>query len=259
MQLPKQVPLLRGSYIFVLLGLMGSPLGLYAIHLLSPSDIQPPRRVPSNIAWTEATVAEASHGDAVRGLFISSRCARCHGQEGFSANASIPNLAGIDKLAIWKQLVDFRDGKRLSSIMNSVAEELQPRDYADLAAYYSTLPAYPDPGDTRAFPEQPPDSSHPAVAARLVNLGDGSRGIPPCQVCHGPSGYKPGAPSLVNQNSTYISEELEKFAKGDRANDINIPMRSIAGSLSKDEMQALGDYYGSGLGALPASSSGRIR
>ncbi|MGB8063540.1 MAG: hypothetical protein WCF26_16720 [Candidatus Sulfotelmatobacter sp.] len=142
--------------------------------------------------------------------------------------------------------------------MNAVASELQTRDYADLAAYYSMLPTYPDAGDTRAFPELLP-STQTIAAARLVAFGDGARGIPPCQVCHGPIGRKLGAPSLVAQNSTYVQEQLEDFAKGSRSNDIDMPMRSIAGSLTEEERQGVAAYYGSGLGNLPGSPSDTSR
>lgn len=237
---------------------LGSPLAVCGIYVLNTANAQPPLRIPSNVAWTDETLAEASHGDAVRGFLIANRCARCHGREGFSANAAIPNLAGLDRLVIWKQLNDFRDRKRTSRIMNAVASELQTRDYADLAAYYSMLPTYPDAGDTRAFPELLP-STQTIAAARLVAFGDGARGIPPCQVCHGPICRKLGAPSLVAQNSTYVQEQLEDFAKGSRSNDIDMPMRSIAGSLTEEERQGVAAYYGSGLGNLPGSPSDTSR
>jgi len=244
---------IRGVRNLAALCVLGSPLAVYGIYALNTANPQPPLRIPSNVAWTDETIAEASHGNAVRGFLIADRCARCHGREGFSASAAIPNLAGLDRLAIWKQLNDFRDDKRRSKIMNVVANELETKDYADLAAYYSMLPTYPDAGDTRAFPEPPP-STQTGAGARLVAFGDGTRGIPPCQVCHGPLGHKLGAPSLVAQNSTYIQEQLEDFAKGDRSNDINMPMRSIASSLTEEERQALAAYYGSGLGNLSGSA-----
>jgi cytochrome c553 len=251
-------PLISGVSVLLSLCILGSPLALYGLYLLD-SNAQPPLRVPSNVAWSEKTIATASGGNAVRGLVIATRCARCHGQEGFSAKPEIPNLAGLDKLVIWKQLNDFRDHKRTSVIMNAVAGDLEAKDFADLAAFYSLLPVYPDPGDTRAFPGVLPASSPSLAAARLVTLGDGTRGVPPCQSCHGPSGHKIGAPSLITQNSTYIRDQLQKFAEGDRSNDINMPMRSIAGVLTDQEKQALADYYGSGLGSLPASTSGPSR
>ena len=232
---------------------LGSPLAVHRIHILNTANAQPPLRIPSNVAWTDDTIAEASHGDAVRGFLIADRCARCHGREGFSASAEIPNLAGLDRLVIWKQLNDFRDRKRKSKVMDTVASELETRDYADLAAYYSMLPTYPDAGDTRAFPELA--STQTIAAARLVAFGDGARGIPPCQVCHGPIGYKLGAPSLLAQNSTYVQDQLEDFANGNRSNDIDMPMRSIAGSLTEEERLALAAYYGSGLGKVSGNRS----
>jgi cytochrome c553 len=137
--------------------------------------------------------------------------------------------------------------------MNPIAESLSPRDVADVVAYYAKLPAFGDPHDKRIFPQSRPDPGRAGIASRLVSFGDGERGIPPCQACHGPVGYRPGAPLLVNQNAEYVLNQLEAFASGGRANDINMPMRTIAGLLTEDERHALAEYYGAGLGLEPAS------
>jgi len=86
------------------------------------------------------------------------------------------------------------------------------------------------------------------MAIELILFGDGRRGIPPCQACHGPAGSVKGAPSLTTQNAAYLLEQLNHFAKGDRANDINVRMRSIARQLTDQEKKALAEYYGAGLG-----------
>jgi len=211
--------------------------------------------IPSNVAWTQATLEVASSGDPFRGLLLARRCDHCHGSEGFSSNPTIPNLAAMDNLTIWKQLDDFRSDTRTSLEMRAIASELSSQDSADLAAYYSMLPISPDPEDKRAFPQASPGPAEAAVAARLVTLGDGQRGIPPCQACHGPVGYVRGAPSLATQNGAYIRSQLEGFAGGLRTNDINMPMRSIAKRLKEEERQALADYYGAGLGMLPAGAT----
>lgn len=203
-------------------------------------------RVPSNVAWTAETIAMASSGDALRGLLIGRRCDRCHGYEGFSSSASTPNLAGMDRLVVWKQLDDFRSSRRSSSVMQPIASSLSPQDSADVAAYYFMMPTLPDPQDQRAFPQPVPDSRHQSLAMRLITAGDGSRGLPPCQACHGPVGWVTGAPSLANQNATYLLEQLEAFASGKRANDINLRMRSIAARLTEEERQALAELYGAG-------------
>ncbi len=218
---------------------------------------QPPLRTPTNIAWTDSTVAFASSGDAFRGLVLSRRCERCHGVEGFSPSPAIPNLAGMDKLAFWKQLEDFRDGKRTSAVMLTVSSLLSRQDGADLAAYYAMLPQTADPSDTRGFPQALANQTHAAVAARLISQGDVSRGIPPCQDCHGPVAYVRGAPSLISQNGAYILNELENFGNRGRGNDINLRMREISRLLSEDERRAIADYYGAGYGLFPVGSGAK--
>lgn len=230
---------------------------LAASALLLQAGDHPPDQVPSNVAWTPETIAAASAGDAFRGLLLAKRCGHCHGDEGFSARASTPNLAGLNKLAIWKQLEDFRTQKRLSHAMDPIAASLSPRDEADVVAYFSKLPVFTDPQDNRAFPQSRPDQGHAAIATHLVSFGDGERGIPPCQACHGPVAYRPGVPSLMTQNADYILTQLEAFANGTRANDINEPMRTIAALLTKEERQALAEYYGSGLGLQTGSSTAK--
>jgi cytochrome c553 len=213
-----------------------------------------PERIPSLVTWSQETIAAASAGDAFRGMLLARRCDHCHGAEGFTALASTPNLAGIDKLAMWKQLEDFRTHKRLSHTMGPIAESLSARDVADVVAYYAKLPVFADPRDNRAFPQPQPDSRNASVASRLISFGDGERGIPPCQACHGPVAYRVGVPSLANQNADYVLNQLDAFANRTRTNDINEPMRTIAELLSEDERHALAEYYGSGLGLQPGSS-----
>ena len=211
-------------------------------------------RVPSYVEWTPQTTAAASAGDAFRGSLLAKRCEHCHGDEGFSQTAATPNLAGMDKLAVWKQLQDFRSGSRSSRVMNPIAQSLAARDVADLVAYYSRLPVFADFQDNRAFPEARPDDGHISMASRLIKFGDGDRGIPPCDACHGPIAYRPGVPSLMTQNADYVVDQLQAFAMGKRANDINEPMRTIAGLLTEEERHALAEYYGAGLGMQGTSS-----
>jgi cytochrome c553 len=215
--------------------------------LMGSDDSEPPVRVPSNVAWTAETIARAYSGNALRGLLIARRCDRCHGYEGFSSNPAVPNLAAMDRLVVWKQLDDFRSGKRNSHVMQPIANSLSWQDSADVAAYYWLMPIFPDPRDERAFPQPLSDPRLEAVAVRLITTGDGSRGLPPCQACHGSIGWVTGAPSLATQNATYLLEQIEAFATGQRRNDINMRMRSIAVQLTEDERHALAESYGAGL------------
>ena len=229
--------------------------GLIASSIFLQAWENPPDRVPSNVAWTAETMAAASRGDAFRGMLLAKRCDHCHGAEGFSPVASTPNLAAMDKLASWKQLEDFRTHKRRSRAMEPIAESLMAGDAADVVAYYAELPVFNDPQDNRIFPQSRPDPSYDVIASRLVSFGDGERGIPPCQACHGPVAYRTGAPSLATQNADYLLNQLEAFANRTRANDVNMPMRTIAALLTEEERRALAEYYGSGLGLEPAGAT----
>ena len=213
-----------------------------------------PDHIPSYVAWTPETITSASNGDAFRGMLLAKRCNHCHGEEGFSPKASTPNLAGMNKLAMWKQLEDFRSRKRLSLAMGPIAQSLSARDVVDVVAYFAALPLFSDPLDDRVFPQSRTAAGQDTVASRLITFGDGERGIPPCQSCHGPVAYRTGVPSLATQNADYLLNQLEAFANGTRANDINEPMRTIASLLTGEERRALAEYYGSGRGLQSASS-----
>lgn len=230
-------------------------VALFAVALLvsgndsptPPANSAPPIRIPSHVAWTEETLTIISRGDAFHGLLLARRCNHCHGEDGFSSVPAFPNLAGLDRLSFWKQMQDFRSGKRASPLMQTIAEGLSRRDSADLAAYYALLPTASDPLEKRAFPQPMQDPSG-VMAIRLIVFGDGQRGIPPCQSCHGPVSYVKGAPPLAAQNGNYLAEQLDHFSNGSRTNDINVRMRSVAMQLTGDEKAALSEYYGAGLG-----------
>ncbi len=214
----------------------------------TPANLEPPVRIPSNVAWTADTLKIISRGDAFRGLLLGRRCDHCHGEEGFSSVAAFPNLAGMDRLSFWKQMEDFRSGKRSSPAMEPIAQGFSERDAADLAAYFAMLPTATDSQDNRAFPQAMHDSARARMAIRLIVFGDGQRGIPPCQSCHGPVNSVKGAPPLANQNGDYLEQQLEYFSNGFRSNDINVRMRSVARQLTAEEKTAVSEYYGAGLG-----------
>ena len=252
---PSQSPHLRpggrwfGQWFGTLLALLATAVLLSGrVSSAQSENSEPPIRVPSNVAWTQDTLALISAGDAFRGLLLARRCNHCHGEEGFSSVPAFPNLAGVDRLSFWKQMQDFRSGKRTSPVMQAIAEGFSARSAADLAAYYAMLPTASDPQDNRAFPQPMHDSSRATTAIRLIVFGDGQRGIPPCQSCHGPVSYVNGAPPLATQNGNYLEQQLELFSTGNRANDINVRMRSIARQLTAEEKTALSEYYGAGHG-----------
>jgi cytochrome c553 len=201
----------------------------------------PPLRTPSRIAWTSSTLGQIRAGNAQHGSFIALNCTACHDEGGGSKSTFIPILAGMDPAVIFKQLDDYRSGKRLWGVMGAIAKALSTQDSADVAAYFAVRPkglvAIARGGSLHAKAES--DS-----ARRLAFIGDEQRGIPPCTACHGPNGYKIGAPPLAGQHVAYIERQLAAFAQGLRQNDINEQMRAIARQLTPSEMHALAAFYG---------------
>jgi cytochrome c553 len=217
------------------------------------SNPQPALRIPTDVAWTTATLDQIRRGDAERGAHVALNCVACH--EGTAANPAhlIPTLDGMDAASIFKQLADYRSGKRLWGVMGAIAKALSIQDSADVATYFATRTGQlqanlPEriPQGGRAFQQSDP-------AARLVFAGDPRRGIAPCSACHGPGGFRLGAPPLTGQYAAYIERQLGSFAQGIRHNDIYEQMRAIARQLTPDEMKALAEFYGKPKSTLVAT------
>ena len=214
----------------------------FHIHGKGFNTIQPPPKIPTYIAWTEATIRQAAAGDRKNGEFIATNCTACHGEKGLSTQPWIPSLAGLDPLVQCKQLDDFRSGTRLSGPMSAIAQTLTPQQCADVSAYFASLTGLPENRGERT-PRQNSSYRNPDPVQRLIYAGDPKRSIAACASCHGPGGYRIGTPALAKQNALYIEQQLQAFAQGMRANDMDMPMRTIAGALTESEIQALAQAY----------------
>ena len=208
---------------------------------------QPPLRTATLVAWTRDTLDQIAAGKAKDGAFVAINCTPCHGEGGVSTQELIPTLAGMDSAVIYKQLDDYRSGKRLSGVMNAIGKALSVKDSVNVASYYAARPG----GLPQVIGLRVPrggrslQQTNPAI--RLVFAGDPARGIAPCSACHGPGGYKLDAPALEHQRATYIESELMAFAQGMRHNDISEQMRTVARQLTPEEMHAVAAYYAGGL------------
>ena len=163
-----------------------------------------------------------------RGATLALRCTMCHGARGLS-EANSPNLAGQYRIAIYKQLVDFKTGARVSAVMAPLVADLSDADMRDLADYYAYLPRLTD-----SSAINPP---------RIVASGAPLRGIAPCGACHGEVGAKASAAWLEGQPVAYLRTQLEAFASGARHNDIDEQMRNVARVMTPQEIDAASRYY----------------
>jgi cytochrome c553 len=187
----------------------------------------------SQVVLTSAVLSNPSQESIGRGATLAHRCAICHGPSGIS-RADSPNLAGQYASVVYKQLLDFRSGARVNSVMSPFAESLSDQDIIDLAGYYSYLPR---------LPSYHPETQMPLP--RIVINGAPTRGIAPCGSCHGSLANKAGSPWLEQQPEPYILSQMQAFASGTRHNDIEQQMRNIARQMTPEEIAEAARYYAS--------------
>jgi len=167
---------------------------------------------------------------------VNTVCVSCHGADGNGPIPMFPRLAGQSADYLFKQLQDFKSGKRQNDVMSPNAANLSANDMANLAVYFSAK---------KAVPAGPDDGATTALAKKLFTEGNTVSGVPACASCHGDNGA--GAdiyPRIASQHADYTLDQLKAFASGKRKNDRRL-MQAVAARLTEDEMKALAPYLAS--------------
>jgi cytochrome c553 len=178
----------------------------------------------------------ATHAaDIEAGKAKSAICAACHGADGNSSNVIWPSLAGQHASYIYKQLKDFKEGRRSNASMTGMVAILNDDDMKNLAAYYES---------------QQPRSA--AFDGELIESGESiyrggitETSVAACMGCHAPSGTGNGPagwPSLKGQHPEYIVTQLQAFKQGTRSNDTGKMMRNVSARMSEMEMKSVAAY-----------------
>lgn len=187
-------------------------------------------------AAAAAVAPAAPKGDPAKGQTLAAGvCAGCHGADGNSGVPANPTLAGQHAGYLAKQLANFKSGERKNAIMQGMVAALSPQDMLDLGAFYARQ---------QAKPRAANDKELALIGQNLYRAGNAAVGLPACAGCHSPNGAGIPAqyPRLAGQHVDYTVAQLRAFRAGERGNDMNKVMRTIAGRLSDREMQALAEY-----------------
>jgi cytochrome c553 len=179
--------------------------------------------------------------DSAKGQSIANKiCAVCHGPDGNSPTPANPKLAGQIPEYLQKQLGNFKpapgkQAERENPVMAGMAAGLSPEDIRDVAAYFAAQPVKPGAARKRETL---------ALGQKLWRGGDLSKGLPACAACHGASGagLPMQYPRLAGQYPEYIESQLKAFRAGERRNDANKTMQSIAAKMGDSEIRAVADY-----------------
>lgn len=173
--------------------------------------------------------------DPTKGKTLAAPCAACHGADGNSVNPTWPKIAGQHAEYTYKQLKDFKDGNRINAQMAPMVASLSEEDMADIAAYFSTQKTKKGAANPELI----------KLGEKIYRAGDAESGVAACIACHGPSGTgNPGAlyPVLSGQHAEYTKIQLNAFKAGERGNDANEVMRTIAAPMTEAQIEAVSEY-----------------
>jgi cytochrome c553 len=187
-------------------------------------------------------------GDAAAGAGKAAVCAACHGPQGVAIAPNFPNLAGQSATYLYVQLEQFHQGQRSDPVMSAQAAPLSDADMRDLASHFASL-----------APKPAGRADAGSRGAQLFLSGDPSRGIPPCQGCHGSDALGPRVqpgrtphppwstiPRLRGQSAIYLTKRLTDFRNGVRPGSSNTRvMEGVARTLEDADVQALAAYLSS--------------
>jgi cytochrome c553 len=158
-------------------------------------------------------------------------CARCHGPDGTGGGSGLPRLDIQSPAYLAAALAAYRDGRRTSGTMRSIADGLGDVAIAELAARFGQ-------GATAA-------GGGGARGEEIALRGIPDRKIPACEQCHG-AGARPDWPRLAGQDRDYIARQLHLFVTlgAARGGPHAAIMAEAARGLDAADIAAVADWYG---------------
>lgn len=197
--------------------------------------------IAGSLGLSAALVQGVPAADLAKAQQTATRvCAACHGTDGNSTLAANPVLAGQHADYTLKQLTNFRpgDGKpaeRPNAVMAGMVATLSVDDLRDLASYFETQ---------KPAPRMARDADLVKLGQAIYRGGILLKSVAACSACHGPngSGIPSQFPRLAGQFADYTAAQLRAFRSGERANDPNRMMRTVADKLSDREIAAVAEY-----------------
>lgn len=164
-------------------------------------------------------------------------CIACHGKQGRASGAGyLPRIAGKPQDYLYRQLLSFRDGRRVHAQMAYLLAPLSDAYLAEMAAYFA--------GQHPPYPAPPPAGAPAAVLARgrqLAFEGDPARQLPACAACHGAqlAGTLPAIPGLLGLPRDYLNLQFGAWRNGVRRAVAPDCMAVVANRLTSADVAAV--------------------
>lgn len=89
------------------------------------------------LAGAESAQADPDLSAAwLRGAALSAGCEACHGGRGLSEDG-LPGLAGRDRQELSSEMLAFRSGDRIGTVMNRIVSGYSPQELEEIAEWFS--------------------------------------------------------------------------------------------------------------------------
>ena len=151
-------------------------------------------------------------------------CANCHGDDGISKTADVPNLAGQNPAYLLEQIRKFGNGERKDPFMQGLIKVLKGEERIQVALYYASVKVAPS-----------------VAEASLVPRGKELFGKL-CARCHGEQAHGNELyPRLAEQKVPYLKTSVTRYR--DKSGERNNQLMSIAtATLKNEDITAIANY-----------------
>ena len=159
-----------------------------------------------------------------RGKAATKTCVECHGEDGNSAVAGIPSLAGQQPRYFVAATHAYLDGSRKIESMERTLRGLSRIEMENMAVYFaSQMP----------MQRSVPDSGDPDVGQLLSAI---------CSGCHGANGVSHDAatPNLAGQDPQYLIKTIKAYRDGARQ---HTDMRALLADSSGQGIESIAAFY----------------
>jgi cytochrome c553 len=170
-------------------------------------------------------------------------CVACHGKEGRATNAGFfPRIAGKPSGYLYRQLLNFREGRRHNATMASLVDQMSDAYLREIADYFAAL-------DLPYPPPQTGNAPAPLLARgeQLVRQGDPALRVPACSQCHGAAmtGVQPFVPGLLGLPRDYLLAQFGAWRTGERRAAAPDCMAEVAKRLTPEDITAMATWLSS--------------
>jgi cytochrome c553 len=163
---------------------------------------------------------------AEKGKATAAACAGCHGEDGNSKTAGIPNLAGQQPVYFISAVKAYLDGKRemSSKEKQGMLAALNQVDIEAMALYFAS--------------QMPTKREAPSFGS----VTDGEPLSANCGKCHGASGISsdPKIPTLASQDPQYLVSAVKAYQERERKQE---DMHSFLSNISSEGIENIAAYY----------------